>query len=58
MYQPPNMAAGFLIRWDTISKDLIVAHGILTLSAAVAGIALDGVDNAVFAFFHDADMIG
>ncbi len=30
----------------------------MTLSAAVAGIALDGVDNAVFAFLHDADMIG
>lgn len=33
-------------------------HGILVLSAAIAGIALDGVDNAVFAFLHDADMIG
>ena len=32
--------------------------GILILSAAIAGIALDGVDNAVFAFLHDADMIG
>ena len=33
-------------------------HGILVLSAAIAGIALDGVDNAVFAFLHNADMIG
>ena len=33
-------------------------HGILVLSAAIAGIALDGVDNTVFAFLHDADMIG
>ena len=33
-------------------------HGILLLSAAIAGIALYGVDNAVFAFLHDADMIG
>ena len=33
-------------------------HGILVLSAAIAGIALDGIDNAVFAFLHDADMIG
>ena len=33
-------------------------YGILVLSAAIAGIALDGVDNAVFAFLHDADMIG
>ena len=30
----------------------------MVLSAAIAGIALDGVDNAVFAFLHDADMIG
>ncbi len=35
-----------------------MSHGVLVLSAAVAGIALDGVDNAVFAFLHDADMIG
>ena len=33
-------------------------HGVLVLSAAIAGIALDGVDNAVFAFFHNADVIG
>ena len=33
-------------------------HGILVLSAAIAGIALDGVDNTVFAFLHDAEMIG
>ena len=35
-----------------------MSHGILVLSAAIAGIALDSVDNAVFAFLHDADMIG
>ena len=35
-----------------------MSHGVLVLSAAIAGIALDGVDNAVFAFLHDADMIG
>lgn len=33
-------------------------HGILLLSAAIAGITLDGVDNAVFAFLHNANMIG
>ena len=33
-------------------------YGVLVLSAAIAGIALDGVDNTVFAFLHDADMIG
>ena len=35
-----------------------MSHGILVLSAAIAGIALDGVDDTVFAFLHDADMIG
>ena len=35
-----------------------MSHGVLVLSAAIAGIALDGVDNAVFALLHDTDMIG
>ena len=30
----------------------------MVLPAAIAGIALDGVDNAVFALLHDTDMIG
>ena len=33
-------------------------HGILVLAAGITGVALDGVDDAVFAFFHDADVIG
>ena len=33
-------------------------HGILVLSAVIAGITLDGVDDTVFAFLHDTDMIG
>ena len=56
MYQP--LLRLILIRRDTIPKDLIMSHGILVLSAAIAGIALYGIDNAVFAFLHDADMIG
>ena len=35
-----------------------MSNRILTLSAAITGIALNGVDNAVFAFLHDTDMIG
>ena len=27
-------------------------------AAGVAGVALDGVDDAIFAFFHNADVIG
>lgn len=30
----------------------------MVLAAGVAGVALDGVDDAVLAFFHDADVIG
>ena len=47
----------FLIRRDTVSKNLITPYGILILSAAIAGIALDGIDNTIFAFLHNADMI-
>lgn len=34
-----------------------MAHGILVLSAAVTGIPLDGIDNAVFTFLHDTYMV-
>ena len=33
-------------------------HRILSLPAAIAGIALDGIDKAVFAFLHNAHMVG
>lgn len=58
MYQLPKSGGCFLRVQDPISKDFIIPHGILVLAADVAGVALDGVDNAVFAFFHDADVIG
>ena len=41
-----------------ISENFIIANRVLIDAAAIAGVALDGVDDAVFAFFHDADMIG
>ena len=58
MYQPPKSGGCFLRVQDSISKDLIIPHGILVLAAGVAGVALNGVDDAVFAFFHNADVIG
>ena len=58
MYQPPNSDGWFLRVQDPIAENFIIPHGILVLAAGVAGVALDGVDNAVFAFFHDADVIG
>ena len=54
----PNQTAGFLWVQDPIAENFIIPHGILVLAAGVAGVALDGVDNAVFAFFYDADVIG
>ena len=58
MYQPPNSDGWFLRVQDPIAENFIIPHGILVLAAGVAGVALDGVDDAVLAFFHDADVIG
>lgn len=55
---PPGRTASCLIGGNTITKDFIIAHRILPLTAAITGISLDGIDNAVFAFFHDAHMVG
>ena len=35
-----------------------MANRVLIDSAAIAGVALDGINNAVFDFLDDADMIG
>ena len=35
-----------------------MANRVLIDAAAIAGVALDGVDNAVFDFLDDTDMIG
>ena len=53
----PLKAAGFLIRRDAVAADLVVAHGVLHLPATVAGVALYGVDDAILALLHDADVI-
>ena len=55
---PPGRTASCLIGGNTITKDFIIAHRILPLTAAITGISLDGIDNAVFAFFHDTHMVG
>ena len=36
---------------------LPAADGVMLTLAGITGIALDGVDHAVLAFFHDADVI-
>ena len=40
-----------------ISENLIMANRVLIDATAIAGVALDGVDNAVFDFLDDANMI-
>ena len=42
----------------SISENFIIANRILVDAATVAGVALDGVDNAVFDLLDDTDMIG
>ncbi len=57
MYQPPIMAAGLLIGWSSIPEDLIVSDGIPIFPAAIAGVALYGVDDAVLHLFHDTNVV-
>ena len=40
-----------------ISENFIIANRVLIDAAAIAGVALDGVDDAVFDFLDDANMI-
>ena len=47
-----------LIGGYSVPKDFIVSYAALVYSAAIAGVALYGVNNAVFDFLHDADVIG
>ena len=48
----------FLISCYSVSENFIIANRVLIDAAAVAGVALDGVDDAVFNFLDDTDMIG
>lgn len=58
MYRiPPIRWYPFLIVRDAIAEDLIIPHRIASLPAAIGGVALDGVNSAVFHLFHDAHMI-
>ena len=47
-----------LILRYTVPQYLIMSHGILVLSAGIAGIALHGVDDAVLDLLHDPHMVG
>ena len=41
-----------------ISENFIIANRVLIDAAAIAGVALDGVDNTVFDLLDDTDMVG
>ena len=58
MYQPPIWAAGLSVGWGAIPVNLIMAYGVAILPAAIAGVALHGVDKAVLHLLHDAHMVG
>ena len=42
----------------TISENFIMTNRVLIDAAAIAGVTLDGVDDAVFYLLDDTDMIG
>lgn len=44
--------------WYPVAENFIIANRVLIYPAAIAGVALDGVDNAVFDFLDDTDMVG
>lgn len=41
-----------------ISENFIIANRVLIDATAIAGVTLDGVDDAVFDFLNDTDMVG
>lgn len=47
-----------LVGGYAVAENLIMPRWILIDAAAIAGVALDGVDNAVFDFLDNTDMIG
>lgn len=54
----PSAFALWLICWNTITVNLATPNRILSLAAGVSRVALNGVDNTVFTFLHDAHMVG
>ena len=47
-----------LIGRNPVAKDFIVAYSIMVLTAAIARVSFDGVNNAVFNPLNDSSMIG
>ena len=47
-----------LISRGSIPIDFISTNRVIVLAAAIAGVAFDGVDTAIFHLLHDTNMIG
>ena len=47
-----------LVGGYTVAENFIIANRVLIDAAAVAGVAFNGVDDAVFDLLDDTDMIG
>ena len=56
--QGKNYASAGSVGWGAIPINFIMAYGIAVLPAAIAGVALHGVDHPVLHFLHDAHMVG
>ena len=41
-----------------VAENFIIANRVLIDAAAIAGVAFDGVDDAVFDFLDNTDMVG
>ena len=46
-----------LVRRTSVSVNLIMPHGIMGLSALIAGVALHGIDHTVLHLLHNAHMV-
>ena len=60
VYVPAANIGGwpFSVSRCPVPVNLIMAYGVAVLPAAIAGVALHGVDKAVLHLLHDAYMIG
>ena len=56
--QGENYASAGSVGRGAVPVNLIMAYGIAVLPAAIAGVALHGVDKAVLHLLHDAHMVG
>ena len=56
--QGKNYASAESVGRRPVPVNLIVAYGVAVLPAAIAGVALHGVDKAVLHLLHDAHMVG